>query len=276
MIAARERPYLHPMVRTFSIVLLGLVPFTGNHAQFINGSFEDGLGNFDDSGWTSTCPMVWGPAAPGYGDFGALVNHSNAGCGGWSRATHLVPEIANGETWTLSGWCGVFTFPFFSPYVGFGFGWKEADGTLHFFTAPVTNNGGYTYLQVTNTFVLAPGDTAFVELDPGTASGGSGNSLYAMYDGLELTNLSTGMGETIPSRELALRISAAQDRLWLGCDEAIIALRIVELGSGRSVAVPLSNGGTTIEVDLQWFASGAYAAVARTASGQRAARFVKI
>lgn len=263
------------MNRTLSILLLGFINCTGLRAQLINGSFEDGQGNFDASGWTSTCPMVWGPAAPGYGDFGALVNHSNAGCSGWSRATHLVPEIANGETWTLSGWCGVFTFPFFSPYVGFGLGWKEADGTLHFFTAPVTNNGTYTYLQVTNTFALAPGDTAFVELDPGTASGGSGNSLFAMYDGLELINLSTGDAAPMPSRELAARMNVAQDRLWLGCDEAIIAVRLVELGSGRSFAMPLYTSRTTVEVDLRAFASGAYAVVAVTASGLRTARFVK-
>ncbi|MBK8500693.1 MAG: hypothetical protein IPL52_18180 [Flavobacteriales bacterium] len=263
------------MNRPLSILMLGFVPCVSIHAQLINGSFEDGQGNFDNTGWTSTCPMVWGPAAPGYGDFGALVNHSNAGCNGWSRATHLVPEIANGETWTLGGWCGVFTFPFFSPYVGFGLGWKEADGTLHFFTAPVTNNGTYTYLQVTNTFALAPGDTAFVELDPGTASGGSGNSLFAMYDGLELANLTTGSGVTFPSRELALRTNVAQDQLWLGCDEAILAVQLVELGSGRSVAMPISSGGTTIEVDLRAFASGAYAVIAGTASGSRIARFVK-
>ena len=276
MIAARVQLYLHPMNRTLSLLLLGFIPCASIHAQLINGSFEDGQGNFDDSGWTSTCPMVWGPAAPGYGDFGALVNHSNAGCGGWSRATYLVPEIANGETWTLSGWCGVFTFPFFSPYVGFGFGWKEADGTLHFFTAPVTNNGGYTYLQVTNTFALAPGDTAFVEIDPGTASGGSGNSLFAMYDGLEITNISTGMSETLPSRELALRMSAAQDRLWLGCDEAILAVQLVELGSGRTMDMPTPCTGTTVEVDLQAYACGAYAVIARTATGLRASRFVKL
>lgn len=264
------------MNRPLSILLLVFVPCTSIHAQLINGTFEDGQGNFDASGWTSTCPMVWGPAAPGYGDFGALVNHSNAGCSGWSRATHLVPEIVNGETWTLSGWCGVFTFPFFSPYVGFGLGWKEADGTLHFFTAPVTNNGTYTYLQVTNTFVLAPGDTAFVELDPGTASGGSGNSLFAMYDGLELTNLTTGFVEAMPTTELALRMNAAQDHLWVGCDEAILAVQLVELGSGRAFAIPISYSGTTVEVDLQAFACGGYAVIARTASGSRTARFVKV
>lgn len=219
--------------------------------------------------------MVWGPAAPGYGDFGALVNHSNAGCSGWSRATYMVPEIADGETWTLSGWTGVFTFPFFSPQVGFGFGWKEADGTLHFFTAPVTQNGSYTHLQVTNTFALAPGDTAFVELDPGTASGGSGNQLYAMYDGLEITNLSTGITDA-PSRGLAMRMNAAQNQLSLGCDEPILAVQLVELGSGRTSCIPIAQIGTAVELDIRDLAPGAHAIVARTGAGVRTARFVKL
>lgn len=261
------------MNRSCSTLLLGFVSCASMHAQLINGSFEDAQGNFDDSGWTSTCPMAWGPAAPGFGDFGALVNHSNAGCGGWSRATHLVPEIADGETWTLSGWCGVFTFPFFSPYVGFGFGWKEADGTPHFFTAPVTNNGGYTYLQVTNTFTLAPGDTAFVELDPGTASGGSGNSLYAMYDGLQLTQSPLGVMERTGGT-LALNWDPRQERLWLWCDEPILAVQLVELGSGRSFDVPIAQA-ESIEVDVKRFSATAYAIVARTATGMRSARFVK-
>ena len=246
------------------------------NAQLINGTFEDGQGNFDASGWTSTCPMGWGPAAPGYGDFGALVNHSNAGCSGWSRATHMVPEIANGETWTLSGWCGVFTFPFFSPYVGFALGWKEADGTLHFFTGPLTNNGSYTYLQVTNTFALAPGDTAFVELKPGTASGGSGNQLFAMYDGLELTNLSTGTAEQSRIEALHLRTNMVQDVLWFACDEEVQEVRIIEAGSGRSISVPFDPRSGTIELDVTHISAGPAVLWVRTGAGIRIARFIKL
>ncbi len=259
-----------------TLTLLLLLSSILSSAQLINGSFEDGQGNFDASGWTSTCPMGWGPAAPGYGDFGALVNHSNAGCSGWSRATYLVPEIADGETWTLSGWCGVFTFPFFSPYVGFGLGWKEADGTLHFFTAPVTNNGGYTYLQVTNTFALAPGDTAFVELDPGTASGGSGNSLYAMYDGLGLTNISTGATEQGRTQALHIRTNMVEDVLWFACDELVQEVRIIEAGSGRYAAVPFIPRSGTIELDLADISAGPMVLWLRTSTGIRTARFIKL
>lgn len=262
-------------MRTACACYLICVSF-GANAQLINGSFEDDQGNFDASGWISTCPMVWGPAAPGYGSFGALVNHSNAGCDGWSRATYYVPGIGDGETWTLSGWAGVFTWPFFSPEVGFGLGWKEADGTLHFFTAPVTSNGGYTYLQVTNTFALAPGDTAFVELDPGTASGGSGNQLFAMYDGLELNGLSTGGREPGGSTGLSLLGNTTTDILWIGCEEVIVSARIVELSSGRMFRGRVDHAGTTVDLDVRELTSGAYAVIADTPSGQRAARFIKL
>ncbi len=244
-------------------------------AQILNGSFEDDEGNFDTSGWTSTCPMVWGPAAPGYGDFGALVNHSNAGCDGWSRATHPVPEIADGETWILRGWTGVFTWPFFSPQVGFGLGWKEADGTLHFFTAPVTQNGSYTFLQVTNTFALAPGDTAFVELDPGTSSGGSGNQLFAMYDGLELELLSTGAGDRHGIDRLALHPNPAQERLWVACAERCEEVRVIDAAGRVASSLPFNWRDGTAELDMSDLVPGPYTLWVRTGGEVRTARIVK-
>ena len=113
-----------------ALLFLGLgVCSSYAYAQSFNGSFEDTLGNYNDSGWVSTCSVLPGPAAPGFGSVGVLVPHSNtSSCTGWSRFYHYVPWIADGETWTLSGWCGVFTFPFFSPYVGLRFGWKDALG----------------------------------------------------------------------------------------------------------------------------------------------------
>lgn len=244
-------------------------------AQLINGSFEDGQGNFDVSGWTSTCPMIPGPAAPGFGAFGAMVNHSNAGCSGWSRATYLVPTIADGETWTLSGWCGVFTWPFFSPQVGFGLGWKDAGGVPHFFTAPVTNNGSYTYLQVTNTFALAPGDTAFVELDPGTAGGGSGNQLFAMYDGLELSSLSTGITDVTSLPPLHIHPNPVVDRLWVAVDDVVMDVQVV--AADGSVSRPsVVDHGNTLEVDVTGRAPGVQMLLVRTASGLRTARFVQL
>lgn len=255
----------------------GLLGLLSAHGQLINGSFEDGQGNPDLSGWTSSCNILPGPGAPGFGDYGVLVPHSNSGdCGGWSRMWYDVPEIINGETWTLSGWCGVFTFPFFSPYVGLRFGWREADGTLHFNTAALTNNGGYTYLSVTNTFTLADDDTVFIECEPGTASGMGVNQLYAMFDGLELTQEPMGVMEARAQAGLVLRSNVVTEQLWLAAEEPVLEIRIVELASGRSRSMPFNHIGDTIALEVASLAPGAHGLLVRTINGMHTTRFVKL
>ncbi|MEO8067410.1 MAG: hypothetical protein ABI599_06925 [Flavobacteriales bacterium] len=246
-------------------------------AQLANGSFEDGQGNFDSSGWISTGSALPGPPATGFGNYGVLVCTSNsAGCNGWSRFYQYVPGIADGGTWTLSGWCGVFTFPFFSPYVGIRTGWKDALGTLHFNTAALTNNGGYTYLSVTNTFTLAPGDTAFVECDPGTAGGMGTNQLFAMFDGLELTDITTDVSDRTEADPLVLRCNLVGDRLWFACGSAVQEVRIIEAGSGRSIHTSFEAQGTTNVVDVVQLSAGPSVLWVRTNAGIRTARFMKL
>jgi hypothetical protein len=168
----------------------------------------------------------------------------------------------------------VFTFPFFSPYVGFGFGWKEANGTLHFFTAPVTSNGTYTFLQVTNTFALAPGDTAFVELDPGTGSGGSGLSLFAMYDGLELTSLSTGNDGAV-HRSLPVHPNPVTDRVWCAVQGAANDVSAIA-SDGKHHQLAFTDREGTIEAATDALPPGLYVLSVRTAQGIATARFTKL
>ena len=245
-------------------------------AQLINGSFEDDLGNFSDSGWVSTCSVGFGPAAPGFGNTGILVPHGQTpGCG-WSRLYQFVPAIGDGETWTLSGWCGVFTFPFFSPYVGLRFGWQETDGTLHFNTAALTNTGSYTYLSVTNTFALAPGDTVFVECDPGTTSGMGSNQLFAMFDGLELNDVSTDVPDAAASATLNIHPDPVHDRIWVASPDPIEEVRVVDLGTGSVRPLPHILRGGTAEVDVTGLVPGAYMLWVRSAHEVRTGRFVKL
>lgn len=258
-----------------TVLLISCVTITGLHAQLLNGSFEDEEGNPTWTGWVGTCDVMPGPAAPGFGDYGILVPHSNApGCG-WSRLDQLVPAIQDGSTWTLSGWCANFTWFWADPYSGFRFGIKRADGTLEFNTAALQNTGSWTYLSVTNSFSLADGDTVFVECDPGTVSGLGENQVMAMFDGVELADLSTSVGGPDQGPELHLWPSVVQERLWVASDEPLLELRIVEMsGSMRHrEAVTLRHGA--MELDVSGLRAGAYVLWARSASGVVAERFVK-
>lgn len=245
------------------------------HAQLLNGSFEDELGNPAFAGWVGTCDVMPGPGAPGFGSYSALVPHSNApGCG-WSRLDQLVPFIGDGETWTLSGWCANFTWMFTDPYSGFRFGVKHADGDLDFNTAALQNTGSWTHLSVTNSFTLAPGDTVFVECDPGTVSGMGENQVFAMFDGVELEQLTTGVREADNRVRLHTRPNPVVDRLWVATDAPVLELRIIGM-DGAVTELPFARFSGTAEVDVADLAPGAHMVWARTRDGVSTVRFIKL
>lgn len=253
---------------------LGLVTGAAN-AQLINGSFEDALGVFSDSGWVSTCAVSFAPGAPGCGSASILVPHGNSmGCG-WSRLYQLVPAIGDGETWTLSGWCANFAWFIADPYIGFRFGVKDAQGNLSFNTPALQNTGNWTFLSVTNTFTLAPGDTVFVECDPGTLGGQGMTVAQAMFDGVELTSLSTGIEDRAQVPVLHLHPQPAQDVLWLACDTPVLEVRAVAAGGQVFAPSVRSYASGTMEIDLAGLPSGMHVLWVRTAEGVRAERFVK-
>jgi hypothetical protein len=181
----------------------------------------------------------------------------------------------DGETWTLSGWCANFTWFWTDPYSGFRFGVKHAAGDLDFNTAALQNTGSWTYLSVTNSFTLAPGDTVFVECDPGTVSGNGDNQVFAMFDGVELAPLPTGVRSPEADRRLHLRPDPVVDRMWVAADGPILELRVIGLNGAVSQAVPFSGSGGTAEVEVEHLACGAHVLWARTARGVSTARFIK-
>jgi len=235
-------------------LLLSLLLFlTHANAQLVNGSFEDALGAFSDSGWVATCSTGPGPGAPGYGGASILVPHSNApGCG-WSRLYQLV-------TWF-----------FINPYSGIRFGVKDAQGNLSFNTAALQNTGSWTFLSVTNTFSLAPGDTVFVECDPGTVSGNGSNAVWAMFDGLELSSLSTAVQGAAQREAVHLFPNPADDVLWAATDAPVLEARVITAaGQVRSLDVQGGSGGTW-RVPVDGLVAGAYVLWLRTPVGVRTA-----
>jgi hypothetical protein len=261
-------------MRTALLFVIVALFASGARAQLINGSFEDALGNPSDSGWVATCTTMPGPAAAGFGNWGILVPHSNApGCG-WSRLDQLVPAIADGETWTLSGWCCNFTWFWADPYIGFRFGIKHGDGSLSFNTAALMNFGTWDYLQVTNTFTLAVDDTVFVECDPGTVSGSGTNEVFANFDGVQLTSVPTGLPGTASAPQLIMRPNPVVDRFWVAAQGAVIEARAIG-SDGSMEALPFRTSGSTAEIDASALSAGVHTLWARTASGIATARFVK-
>lgn len=259
-----------------SLLLLCCSVIPGLHAQLLNGSFEDDLGNPTWAGWLGTCDVMPGPGAPGFGTYSILVPHSNApGCG-WSRLDQLVPFIEDGDTWTLSGWCANFTWFFTDPYSGFRFGIKRANGELDFNTAALQNTGNWTHLSVTNSFSLAPGDTVFVECDPGTVSGNGENQVWAMFDGVELVQVATGVQEANDGVRLHMRPNPAVHRIWLASEEPMLELTIISADGGVERTLSFAGQRGAIEMGVQDLAPGAYLAWVRTVSGVRTARFVKL
>jgi hypothetical protein len=257
------------IINTLTLFLVGVTM----KAQLANGSFEDALGNPSDSGWVSTCTAMPGPAAPGMGNWSMLVPHSNApGCG-WSRMYQLVPVIGDGETWTFSGWCSNFTWFWADPYMGLRFGVKDAQGNLSFNTAALQNTGQWTYLSVTNSFTLAPGDTVFVECDPGTVSGMGNNQVFANFDGLELTSLSTGV-HVATERPLALHPNPVAGQLWMAPADGLSEVKAIS-SEGAVHELSFSHSGSTAVIDATGLASGVHMLWARYADHVRTARFVK-
>ena len=258
------------------LIVLTFAVFSTANAPLINGSFEDSLGNPSTTAWVGSCDLMPSPGAPGFGNWGMLVPHSNApGCG-WSWLRQYVPAIADGETWTLSGWCANFTWMWADPYSGFRFGIKDAQGNLSFNTAALQNTGNWTHLSVTNSFTLAPGDTVFVECDPGSVSGLGTNPVFAMFDGVELVSLSTGVQETDGGMHLHLRPNPVIDRVWVAADEPILEVQVISADGAVRTAATFLAYGNNAEVNAAGLPAGAHVLWARTRNGVRTARFMKV
>lgn len=254
-----------------AILLSGITTIAS--AQLINGSFESD-GTWDFSAWTATCGSpVPLPGAPGFGDFGAGVQHGESnGCGG-SFLYQLVPQIQDGEIWTLSGWCFNFLFNVSDPYIGIRMGVKHADGTFSYNTPALMSSGNWTHLNVTNSFTIATGDTAYVMCDAGTVSGMGGTN-YAVFDGLELTSLSTGQDP----REVGTRAcfpNPAQERLWVDVPDRPQQLTIIDATGREHAVATFHHNGASLEADVSSIPAGPCVMLLKSATGIRTVRFIK-
>lgn len=246
------------------------------HAQLINGSFEDALGNPSDSGWVASCTTWWAPGEPGFGDQCVLVPHGNTpGCG-WSWFRQFVPEINDGETWTLSGWCNNDNWLIADAWIGFRFGIKDAMGNYTFNTAAVQNPHDWSFLTVTNSFSLVPGDTVFVSCVPGMLGLMGSITTYAMFDGVELTEVTTGIPGFHAPLRLHLRPDPVVDHLWVAVDAPLRELYAVGMDGKVHRSIPFTMSGNTAELDVSSLHAGAYVLWVRTSDRVGTERFIKL
>ncbi len=261
----------------YTLLLLFLVQQT-THAQVLNGSFEDALGNFDMSHWQYTCSgssPFFGPAAPGFGSVGVLVPHSSPLSCGNSKLYQTIPSVQDGEVYTLSGWCFNWLYSIADPYIGFLMGTTDGLGVFHYYTGPMMNTGVWTFLSVTDTFHVAVGDTAFVMCDPGVVSGGSGIVTYGCFDGISLipvvsTSVTSNLASTPPFR---YDLSSQALMVHLG-DRQLLEIALFDV-TGRRLPVRTSREGSTLTVDMARQVEGIYLLLVADADGKQVIRFAR-
>lgn len=257
------------------LFLTCLLTFGSANAQLVNGSFENDAG-WDLTGWTSSCNNAFfGIGQPDNGNWSTSVPHgeTNGSCYA-SNLVQLVPAIQNGATWTLDGWCHNMLTGFSDPYIGIGMGIKHQDGWWEYFTSAQMNTGNWTHLSVTNSFAMAAGDTAFVILDAGIVSG-NGNGAWAEFDGITLTDLSTGIERNDVSGSLACFPNPAPDKLWIALHETPLSMEVMDAAGRTHDLKNFIRRDHTWEADVSSIPSGLYVMLLRTASGLRTVRFIK-
>lgn len=250
-----------------------LLPTIAN-AQLVNGSFENEEG-WDLTGWVSSCNNAFfGIGHPDHGTWSTSVPHgeTNGSCYA-SNIVQFVPAIQDGSTWTLDGWLHNMLTGFSDPYIGMGMGIKHEDGWWEYFTSAQMNTGNWTHLTVTNSFSIAPGDTAFVILSGGLVSGG-GSPAWAEFDGMVLTDLSTGIAAP-PADSPAFFPNPARDKMWVDMPERPQRACVID-AAGRERAIgTFHHNGVSLEVDVSSIQPGPYVMLLRSDTGFRLVRFVK-
>lgn len=257
-----------------SLVLLFALVYTLTRAQLVNGSFENEDG-WDLTGWVSTCNNAFfGIGHPDHGNWSTSVPHgeTNGPCYA-SDLVQLVPMIQDGSTWTLDGWLHNMLTGFSDPYIGMGMGIKHEDGWWEYFTSAQMNTGNWTHLTVTNTFTIAPGDTAFVVLSGGIVSG-NGSPAWAEFDGMVLTDLSTSIASH-RANTIACFPNPATDRLWVDRSERPQRVSVIDATGREHQIERLQHNGRTLEVDVSSIPSGPYVLLMRSGTGVRSVRFIK-
>lgn len=244
------------------------------NAQLVNGSFENEEG-WDLTGWVSSCGNAFfGIGHPDHGNWSTSVPHgeTNGSCYA-SHIVQFVPAIQDGSTWTLDGWLHNMLTGFSDPYIGMGMGIKHEDGWWEYFTSAQMNTGNWTHLTVTNSFTIAQGDTAFVILDGGLVSG-NGSPAWAEFDGMVLTDLSTGIAPSDADAPACFP-NPAHDRLWVDTPERPQSTTVIDAtGREHPIATFHHNRGS-LEADVSSIPPGPCVMLLKSGTGVRMVRFIK-
>lgn len=201
------------MKKTFTLLLI----ITGitTQGQLLNGSFEDDGNAPSMAYWQHECnaPMSFADAAPGSGLWCAQKEYGNTqGCFP-SHLYQTIPDMGDGEIWTLTGWARIDS-GLTTTLVGVQLGKKDVNSTISGSDWDATDATTWTFLSVTDTILLNPGDTGAVVLNAGLVGGPLFG--YAFFDGIELIEGSINGIEGNAAPALSLYPSPADNELFIG------------------------------------------------------------
>ncbi len=240
-------------------------------AQVVNGSFEDN-GQPSLTGWEWTCgtPIVMAGGAPGAGSFAATKEPSQTqGC----FPSHLyqrLPNAVDGDLVTLSAWvrcdAGLIC-------LGANFGLGRVNGGMFSFEENTgTMDTSWTFLSITDTIELSPGDTAMIALNSGFI-GGPIQPTSGWFDGVELS-LAQSVGDA-GLVQVGHFPDPSSSVLHVSAGTAVVQQVEVLNMQGQVVMRAVGKGSGTQHIDVQVLDSGSYVAKVRTSRGLGAFRFIK-
>ena len=258
-------------MRTLNSLVFAVVAMQAT-AQLTNGSFEDSNG-YTFAGWEWTCapPQALADAPINGGDWCAAKEPGQTqGCFP-SFLFQRIQGAQAGDLRTLSGWVRCVDDGnnlCLGAYVGFG--------TLNNGTFTLEEQVGgvdsiWTFVTITDTLELGPGDTAVVVLSSGNI-GGPISPSSGRFDDLDLS-LAQGMAEGQEDR-FQWTVDNAGGVLQVRGDGTIRSLLLYDV-TGRAIpAIAKHAQGNDVRIDLHQFPSGLCLANVSTSTGQHAFRFV--
>lgn len=240
-------------------------------AQVINGSFEDN-GQPSVMGWEWTCapPVVMAGDAPGAGSFAATKEPGQTqGC----FPSHLYqrsPDLVDGDVVTVSAWVRCDAGPI---CLGASFGLGRINGGVFLLEENTgTMDTAWTFLSITDTVELGPGDTAVIVLNAGVI-GGPVQPTAGWFDGVELSVAQAVQGPG--PVQIGHYPDPATAVLHVSAGEAVVEEVVVLTLQGQVVLRVAGKTSGTQHIDVHALASGSYLARVRTARGPGTFRFIK-
>ncbi|MBK6369672.1 MAG: T9SS type A sorting domain-containing protein [Flavobacteriales bacterium] len=241
------------------------------NAQIVNGSFEMN-GNPSLEGWEWTCgdPDLVPDAAPNAGSWSATKQPGHAkGCFP-SYLFQRLPDVEHGDRLVLSGWVKCPDFGICQGgFIGLG---RVNAGAFELEETVSAQDLDWTYISISDTVEIGPGDTAIVVLNSGFI-GGPAFEAGTASDGIGLLPALSVRENT--QSNLAHIVDRNTRMLYLSMGEADLRdIRLFDL-TGKVLQPRYERtSASAVRVDLNALPQGVYFVSVVTGTDIRTIRFV--